>query len=527
MVDAAGNQGPLSTSRSFILDTVAPLQTVTISGISDNIGAIQGTVGNGGATDDTSLSLNGSLSSSLATGDSVRVYDGATFLGTASVAATSWSFIDNRIIDHGQVVSYTALVADATGNFAPSSTPYTATVDTTAPIITTLAITAASGAQNNSLNGGDGVTVTVNLREVVLVTGTPSLGLNINGSIVQAGFSGGSGTSTLTFAYIIQPGQNDADGISIDASSLRLNGGSIRDRAGLDANLLHAAVSSNSSYLVDTSAPVFSSAGSAVVTENVLAGSVLYVATCTDSSAVTYSLTGVDASAFAIDAVIGTLSITASPDFETRSSYSVSIVASDTAGNTATQAVLVTVADVPEGPMGAPTLVSSIPDDDATQVEISQDLRLEFSEAVRAGNGLLNIYRGDGELVESFDLASSPRVSFSGTTLTINPTWWLQSSTQHFVRIDEGAILDLEGNAFAGILDNTSFRFQTGVETSNNDAEEFTLDAFPGTSSEAIGDHRMLFIRTTYADQLNAPWAESVWLDDMAALDSFWARNSY
>ncbi|MFN6339077.1 MAG: Ig-like domain-containing protein, partial [Cyanobacteriota bacterium] len=34
VVDQAGNQGPLSTSRSFILDTVAPLQTVTISGIS-------------------------------------------------------------------------------------------------------------------------------------------------------------------------------------------------------------------------------------------------------------------------------------------------------------------------------------------------------------------------------------------------------------------------------------------------------------------------------------------------------------
>ncbi|MFN6338928.1 MAG: Calx-beta domain-containing protein [Cyanobacteriota bacterium] len=527
MVDQAGNQGPLSTSRSFILDTVAPLQTVTISGISDNVGRIQGTVSNGGDTDDNSLSLSGSLSSSLATNDSVRVYDGVTFLGTSTVTGNSWTFIDSRILVHGQVVSYTALVADATGNFAPASTPYTAMVDTTVPTVTAVALTAASGAQNNRLNAGDGVIVSVNLSEVVFVTGTPSLGLNINGSIVQAGFSGGSGTSVLTFSYTIQPGQNDADGISIDASSLRLNGGSIRDRAGIDANLLHAAIGSNPSYLVDSSEPVFTSGGSAAVNENEPAGTVVYTATCSDSSAVTFSLAGTDASAFAIDAVSGALSIKASPDFETRTSYSVSILATDAAGNTATQAVVVSVTDVPEGPVGALTLLSSNPADDATQFEISQDLRLEFSEAVQAGSGLLKIYRGDGELVESFDLTNSPRIRFSGSTLSINPTWWLQSSTPHYVRIDEGAIRDLEGNAFAGILDNTSLSFQTGVETSNNDAEEFTLDAFAGTSSEAIGDHRMLFIRTTYADQLNAPWAESVWLDDMAALDSFWARNSY
>ena len=73
------------------------------------------------------------------------------------------------------MVSYTALVADATGNFAPASTPYTAMVDTTVPTVTAVALTAASGAQNNRLNAGDGVIVSVNLSEVVFVTGTPSL----------------------------------------------------------------------------------------------------------------------------------------------------------------------------------------------------------------------------------------------------------------------------------------------------------------------------------------------------------------
>lgn len=527
VADTAGNLGVASTSYTATVDTAAPTLAAAVTAISDSTGSVQGTVGNGGSTDDTSLSLSGSLSGALASGESVRVYDSATFLGTATVTGSTWTFNDSRSLTDGQAVSYTARVADAAGNLASAGTPYTATVDTTAPTIIAVAITAASGAQNNSLNVGDGVTVTVSFSEVVIVSGTPSLGLNINGSIVQAGFSGGSGTSSLTFSTTIQPGQNDADGIAINADSLSLNGGSLRDRAGIDANLFNAAISSNPAYLVDTSAPVFTSAGSAAVNENVPAGTEVYVAACTDSSALTYSLSGTDASVFDLNPSSGALSIKSSPDFETRTSYSVNVIATDVAGNTTSLTVVVSVTDVTEGPAGAPTLVSSNPNSNATLFEISQDLRLEFSEAVRAGSGVLKIFRDDGELVESFDLASSPRVSFSGTTLTINPTWWLQSSTQHYVRIDDGAIRDLEGDAFAGILDTTSLSFQTEVETFNNDAEEFTLDAFPGTSSEAIGDHRMMFLRTTYADQLNAPWAESVWLDDMAALDSFWARNSY
>ncbi len=128
-------------------------------------------------------------------------------------------------------------------------------VDNTAPTVSTVALTSATGIQNSRLNEGDVVTATVNFSEAVTVTGTPQLALNVGGTMVQANYAAGSGTNALTFTYTILAGQTDANGISIGASSLALNGGAIRDRAGNNATLTHTLVADNTSYLVDTTAP--------------------------------------------------------------------------------------------------------------------------------------------------------------------------------------------------------------------------------------------------------------------------------
>jgi hypothetical protein len=57
------------------------------------------------------------------------------------------------------------------------------------------------------------------------------------------------------FQYTIQAGDNDTNGISIGANVLALNSGTIRDAAGNNATLTHSAVSANTSYKVDTTAP--------------------------------------------------------------------------------------------------------------------------------------------------------------------------------------------------------------------------------------------------------------------------------
>ena len=64
---------------------------------------------------------------------------------------------------------------------------------------------------------------------------------------------------------------------------------------------------------------------------------------------ITWSLSGDDASAFTIDG--GVLRFKASPDHETKDSYSVNVVATDSANQMVTRAVTVTVTDVQEGPV--------------------------------------------------------------------------------------------------------------------------------------------------------------------------------
>ncbi len=100
----------------------------------------------------------------------------------------------------------------------------------------------------------------------------------------------------------------------------------------------------------DATDPAFSSGTTASVTENVTAGSSVYTASATDASPITYSLTGTNATDFSINATSGVVTINQSPDYESLSSYSFTVVASDGFGNDASQVVSVSVSDVDELP---------------------------------------------------------------------------------------------------------------------------------------------------------------------------------
>ncbi|MFJ2715170.1 type I secretion C-terminal target domain-containing protein [Pseudomonas sp. NPDC087346] len=131
-------------------------------------------------------------------------------------------------------------------------------VDTTAPTISSVAITAATGAVNSTLNVGDTASVTVAFSEVVTVTGTPTLNLVIGSSTKPATYVSGSGTANLVFSYTVAAGDTDTNGLALPTNGLALAGGSIKDGAGNNAVLTYAAVADNASYLVDTTAPAFS-----------------------------------------------------------------------------------------------------------------------------------------------------------------------------------------------------------------------------------------------------------------------------
>lgn len=109
-----------------------------------------------------------------------------------------------------------------------------------------------------------------------------------------------------------------------------------------------------------------------------------------------------------------------------------------------------------------PTLMTKNPADDATGVAATTDLEATFSETVQAGTGSITIKKtSDNSEVESFDVVTSTQLTFSGTTVTINPTVNLVAGTEYYAQIDSTAIKDLAGNPYVGIVDpdTTSWSF--------------------------------------------------------------------
>ncbi|WP_313241497.1 putative Ig domain-containing protein [Stutzerimonas kunmingensis] len=115
---------------------------------------------------------------------------------------------------------------------------------------------------------------------------------------------------------------------------------------------------------LDEVAPTFTSATTAdAIDENTAAAQVVYTATVTDdgdiSGGVTFSLkadNNDDAGKFTIDEETGAVTLTDSPDYETQSSYSFTVVATDAANNWTEQTVTLAIKDVDDTAPAAPTI---------------------------------------------------------------------------------------------------------------------------------------------------------------------------
>jgi hypothetical protein len=136
--------------------------------------------------------------------------------------------------------------------FLASNTVYSYAIgegDSIAPTITNVNSSTASGYYKaGALISG----ITVTFSEAVDVTGFPQLTLD-SGAVLN--YSAGTGTNTLTFEdYIVVDGQNSND---LNAASLALNGGTIKDAAknAADLTLSGTSLATNKNIVVDTTAP--------------------------------------------------------------------------------------------------------------------------------------------------------------------------------------------------------------------------------------------------------------------------------
>lgn len=130
----------------------------------------------------------------------------------------------------------------------------------------------------------------------------------------------------------------------------------------------------------------------------------------------------------------------------------------------------------------APTLSSSTPADDTTDVPVDNAIVLNFSENVVAGSGTITIT--DGSDTRTIDVSDSSRVRISGSRVTIEPADELNGNSAYHVLIDSGALTDEAGNAFAGISDSTTLNFDTEIVV---DTSIVVFDLVQGSSSDHSG----------------------------------------
>ena len=112
--------------------------------------------------------------------------------------------------------------------------------------------------------------------------------------------------------------------------------------------------------------------------------------------------------------------------------------------------------------VNAPSLISSVPSDNAASVKLDKNIILTFSESVVAGSGDIKLFDGNGRLVEAFTVSSS---IISGATVTLNPATDLKPDKSYYIQIPSTAFTDAAGNNYAGIINKTGFDFTTRKKT--------------------------------------------------------------
>ena len=148
--DAAGNVSIQGTPRIITIDTTAP-GTPSISSVITTDTGVSATDGN---TSDNTITLTGTFNGTPATGDSVSVYNGATFLGTATLGTglnAAWTFTTSALTDGNY--SFKATAEDLAANASAPTAVVPVTVDTLAP-----ATPGYTGFSTDSGAAGDGLT---------------------------------------------------------------------------------------------------------------------------------------------------------------------------------------------------------------------------------------------------------------------------------------------------------------------------------------------------------------------------------
>ena len=337
--DAAGNvvTSTPTSGATFTVDNTAPTASITYSASSPH------------KNGDAAVTITATFNESIL--DSPIPTIAIVGVGISSVSATNMTKTSTTVYTYTYTVPTgdgTATVTlgtgtDAAGNVV-TSTPTsgaTFTVDNTAPSITSTA--KGKNFLKDSFSGLEaGQTVyTITASDAVgvdsyAISGVDAPLLSVNASTGVVTLNASPNASTAR-SYSFTVTATDAAGNTSAATTVKF---------AIIIIVLGVPIMD-----VDEIAPVITSATTGTnLVENAGAGQIVYTITASDVVGVdSYAISGVDASLLSVNASTGVVTLTANPDYETKSSYTFTVTATDAAGNTsAATTVTFSITDVLE-----------------------------------------------------------------------------------------------------------------------------------------------------------------------------------
>ncbi|MVT08392.1 T9SS type B sorting domain-containing protein [Chitinophaga tropicalis] len=205
------------------------------------------------------IKLNAPWTASITFGDPVTGFDitditgsNATYSNLQTSDNITYTVLVKPISDGGVSVEVPADVAFNAAGLGNTQVRLSYYYDATPPAITSIDVPA-----NGAYKTGDVLNFTVHFSEEVRLFRTPvraTLPLIIGSTPVEAAYTGGQGTSVFTFAYTVQSGEMDLDGIAV-GSAILMNGDRFTDVTSNDLITTVNNVGSTSNVFVNTATP--------------------------------------------------------------------------------------------------------------------------------------------------------------------------------------------------------------------------------------------------------------------------------
>lgn len=171
----------------------------------------------------------------------------------------------------------------------------------------------------------------------------------------------------------------------------------------------------------------------------------------------------------------------------------------------------------------APKAAAYEPAPNAVGASVNGPLTIRFNELVTAVAGkTIKLSKTDGSWSETYAVTDASKVTVAGAKVTIRPSIELERSAVYAVRIEPGTFTDAAGNSYAGITDDTTWKFTTEGEATEPPSSDATLAALsltgPGGTAVSISPAFSRTIKQYSASVANVVSTVSV---TAATYDSF------